>query len=73
MFKLKINPLWNISVISITFLFLISLSSYVLSDIKGSAESLKSIYDFFAVNFESYYLIISFLIFIFLLIIALSP
>ena len=73
MFKLKINPLWNISVIFITFFFLIILSSYVLNNPNESANTLKNIYDFFAINFESYFLIISFLILIFLILIAITP
>ena len=73
MFKLKINPLWNTSVIFITFFFLIILSSYVLNNPNESANTLKSIYDFFAINFESYFLIISFLILIFLIVIAITP
>ncbi|GIS05115.1 MAG: hypothetical protein CM15mP108_2190 [Gammaproteobacteria bacterium] len=73
MFKLKINPLWNTSVIFITFFFLIILSSYVLNNPNESANTLKSIYDFFAINFESYFLIISFLILIFLILIAVTP
>ena len=73
MFKLKINPLWNISVIFITFFFLIILSSYVLNNPNESANTLKNIYDFFAINFESYFLIISFLILIFLIVIAITP
>ena len=52
MFKLKINPLWNTSVIFITFFFLIILSSYVLNNPNESANTLKSIYDFFAINFD---------------------
>ena len=73
MLKVKINPQWNISVLLITFSFLIILSSYVLSNPKGSAEFLKSIYDFFAVNFESYFLIIGFIVLIFLLVVCFSP
>ena len=73
MLKIKINPQWSISVLLITFSFLIILSSYVLSNPKGSAEFLKSIYDFFAVNFESYFLIIGFIVLIFLLVVCFSP
>ena len=73
MLKIKINPQWSISVLLITFSFLIILSSYVLSNPKESAEFLKSIYDFFAVNFESYFLIIGFIVLIFLLIVCFSP
>jgi BCCT family betaine/carnitine transporter len=73
MLKIKINPQWNISVLLITFSFLIILSSYVLSNPKGSAEFLKSIYDFFAVNFETYFLIIGFIVLIFLLAVSFLP
>ena len=73
MFKVKINPLWNKSVLFITFSFLIILSSYVLTNPNESAKSLKSIYEFFAINFESYFLIIGFTIFLILIIIAFSP
>ena len=62
MFKIKINPLWNKSVLLITFSFLIILSSYVLTYPNESEKSLKSIYDFFAINFELYFLIIGFII-----------
>ena len=72
MFKLKINPLWSKSVLLITFLFLIILSSYVLTNPKGSAESLKLIYDFFAINFESFFLYFGFSILVILIFIAIS-
>ncbi len=72
MFKLKINPLWSKSVLLITFLFLIILSSYVLTNPKGSAESLKFIYDFFAINFESFFLYFGFSILVILIYIAIS-
>ena len=56
-----------------SFFFLIILSSYVLNNPNESANTLKNIYDFFAINFESYFLIISFLILIFLILIAITP
>ena len=73
MFKIKINPLWNKSVLFITFSFLIILSSYVLTKPNESAEFFKSVYDFFAINFESYFLIIGFIILLILIIVACSP
>ena len=73
MFKIKINPLWNKSVLLITFSFLIILSSYVLTKPNESAEFFKSVYDFFAINFESYFLIIGFIILLILIIVACSP
>ena len=73
MFKIKINPLWNKSVLLITFSFLIILSSYVLTYPNESEKSLKSIYDFFAINFELYFLIIGFIILLILILIGISP
>ena len=73
MFKIKVNPLWNKSALLITFSFLIILSSYVLTYPNESAESLKSIYNFFATNFESYFLIIGLIILLVLILIAVSP
>ena len=73
MFKIKINPLWNKSVLFITFSFLIILSSYVLTKPNESAKFFKSIYDYFSINFESYFLIIGFIILLILIIIACLP
>ena len=73
MFKIKINPLWNKSVLFITFSFLIVLSSYVLTKPNESAMFFKSIYDYFSINFESYFLIIGFIILLILIIIACLP
>ena len=73
MFKFKINPHWNKSVLFITFFFLIGLSSYVLTYPNESAELLKSIYNYFAINFESLFLFIGFLILVFLIVISLLP
>ena len=56
MINIKLNPLWSKTVLAITFGFLLILSSYILIDPVGSAENLLNIYNFFAVNFELFYL-----------------
>ena len=72
MFNIKLNPLWSKTVLVITFSFLLLLSSYVLIDPKGSAKNLLSIYNFFAINFESLFLYIGFGVLVFLVVIAVS-
>ena len=72
MFNIKLNPLWSKTVLVITFSFLLLLSSYVLIDPKGSAKNLLSIYNFFAINFESLFLYIGFGVLVFLVVIAFS-
>ena len=73
MINLKINPLWSKTVLSITFSFLLILSSYVIFDPKGSASFLSTVYSFFAVNFESAFLIFGILTLVTLVIIGVSP
>ena len=72
MINLKINPLWSKTVLFITFSFLLILSSYVIFDPKGSASVLSTVYSFFAVNFESAFLIFGILTFVTLVIIGVS-
>ena len=72
MINIKLNPLWSKTVLVITFCFLLFLSSYVLIDPKGSAKNLLSIYNFFAINFESLFLYFGFGVLVFLVFIALS-
>ena len=72
MFNIKLNPLWSKTVLVITFSFLLLLSSYVLIDPKGSAKNLLSIYNFFAINFESLFLYFGFGVLVFLVVIAFS-
>ncbi len=72
MFNIKLNPLWSKTVLVITFSFLLLLSSYVLIDPKGSAKNLLSIYNFFAINFESLFLYFGFGVLVFLVVIAIS-
>ena len=72
MINLKINPLWSKTVLSITFSFLLILSSYVIFDPKGSASFLSTVYSFFAVNFESAFLIFGILTLVTLMIIGVS-
>ena len=72
MINLKINPLWSKTVLFITFSFLLILSSYVIFDPKGSASFLSTVYSFFAVNFESDFLIFGILTLVTLVIIGVS-
>ena len=72
MFNIKLNPLWSKTVLVITFSFLLLLSSYVLIDPEGSAKNLLNIYNFFAINFESFFLYFGFGVLVFLIIIAIS-
>ena len=72
MFNIKLNPLWSKTVLVITFSFLLLLSSYVLIDPTGSAKNLLSIYNFFAINFESLFLYFGFGVSVFLVAIASS-
>ena len=72
MFNIKLNPLWSKTVLVITFSFLLLLSSYVLIDPTGSAKNLLSIYNFFAINFESLFLYFGFGVLVFLVVIAFS-
>jgi len=72
MINIKLNPLWSKTVLVITFCFLLLLSSYVLIDPQGSAKNLLSIYNFFAINFESLFLYFGFFVLVFLVLIALS-
>ena len=72
MINIKLNPLWSKTVLVITFCFLLLLSSYVLIDPQGSAKNLLSIYNFFAINFESLFLYFGFGVLVFLVLIALS-
>ena len=72
MINLKINPLWSKTVLFITFSFLLILSSYVIFDPKGSASFLSTVYSFFAVNFESAFLIFGILTLVTLVIIGVS-
>ena len=72
MINLKINPLWSKTVLFITFSFLLILSSYVIFDPKGSASFLSTVYSFFAVNFESAFLIFGILTLVTLMIIGVS-
>ena len=69
MFNIKLNPLWSKTVLVITFSFLLLLSSYVLIDPEGSAKNLLNIYNFFAINFESFFLYFGFGVLVFLIII----
>ena len=73
MINIKLNPLWSKTVLAITFSFLIILSSYVLLDPDGSAKNLLKIYNFFASNFEYFFLYFGFATLIILIVIALSP
>ena len=73
MINLKINPLWSKTVLFITFSFLLILSSYVIFDPKGSASFLSNVYSFFAVNFESAFLIFGILTLVTLVIVGVSP
>ena len=73
MINIKLNPLWSKTVLAITFSFLIILSSYVLLDPDGSAKNLLKIYNFFASNFESFFLYFGFAVLIILIVIAFSP
>ena len=72
MINIKLNPLWSKTVLVITFSFLLLLSSYVLIDPTGSAKNLLSIYNFFAINFESLFLYFGFGVLVFLVVIAFS-
>ena len=72
MINIKLNPLWSKTVLAITFGFLLLLSSYILIDPVGSAENLLNIYNFFAVNFELFYLYFGFSVLIILIYIAFS-
>ena len=72
MINIKLNPLWSKTVLAITFGFLLLLSSYILIDPIGSAENLLNIYNFFAVNFELFYLYFGFSVLIILIYIAFS-
>ena len=73
MFNIKLNPLWSKTVLAITFSFLVILSLIVLIDPDGSAAALLNIYNFFAINFESLFLLFGFLTLIILIVIAFSP
>ena len=72
MINIKLNPLWSKTVLVITFSFLLLLSSYVLIDPEGSSKNLLNIYNFFAINFESFFLYFGFGVLVFLIIIAIS-
>ena len=72
MMNIKLNPLWSKTVLVITFSFLLLLSSYVLLDPDGSSKNLSNIYNFFATNFESFFLYFGFGVLLILIFVGVS-
>ena len=72
MINIKLNPLWSKTVLVITFSFLLLLSSYVLLDPDGSSKNLSNIYNFFATNFESFFLYFGFGVLLILIFVGVS-
>ena len=72
MMNIKLNPLWSKTVLVITFSFLLLLSSYVLLDPDGSSKNLLNIYNFFATNFESFFLYFGFGVLLILIFVGVS-
>ena len=72
MMNIKLNPLWSKTVLVITFSFLLLLSSYVLLDPDGSSKNLLNIYNFFATNFESFFLYFGFGVLLILIFVGIS-
>ena len=72
MMNIKLNPLWSKTVLVITFSFLLLLSSYVLLDPDGSSKNLSNIYNFFATNFESFFLYFGFGVLLILIFVGIS-
>ena len=72
MINIKLNPLWSKTVLVITFSFLLLLSSYVLLDPDGSSKNLLNIYNFFATNFESFFLYFGFGVLLILIFVGIS-
>ena len=72
MINIKLNPLWSKTVLVITFSFLLLLSSYVLLDPDGSSKNLSNIYNFFATNFESFFLYFGFGVLLILIFVGIS-
>jgi Choline-glycine betaine transporter len=70
--NIKLNPLWSKTVLVITFSFLLLLSSYVLLDPDGSSKNLSNIYNFFATNFESFFLYFGFGVLLILIFVGIS-
>ena len=68
----KINPNWNLSIISITILLSIVLSIFVLANPEGTSIFLLGIYSKLSIIFESSFMYGSFALLSFLLVLALS-
>ena len=68
----SINPNWNKSVISITILLSLVLSIFVLISPEYSSQILKNTYNYLSNMFEGFFMYGSFVLLLFLLVLALS-
>ena len=68
----NINPNWNKSVISITILLSLVLSIFVLISPEYSSQILKNTYNYLSNMFEGFFMYGSFVLLLFLLVLALS-